>query len=142
MELPFQKKILSLEDTISLSNEIAKLLEAGDVVILNGDLGTGKTSLVKYICSNYQITNVSSPSFSIVNEYFGNNKVYHFDFYRIKKIEELYDIGFEDYMIDNDSITFIEWGNLMPEIIPKAHYEIILEFTSDEGRIIKIFEKN
>ena len=73
---------------------------------------------------------VNSPSFSIVNEYSGNNKVYHFDFYRLKKIEELYDIGFEEYLNDEDAIIFIEWGNLMNEALPRNYLEILIETNS------------
>ena len=138
MILPYKQNLYSLEDSKKLAAELSNLFNLNDVVVLNGDLGSGKTTLVKLICSKYNISDVSSPSFSIVNEYSGSKKVYHFDFYRLKKIEELYDIGFEDYLNDEDAIIFIEWGNLMQEILPKNHFEIELNQSSENQRIVKI----
>lgn len=142
MILPYQQKLFSLDDTKKLSDELSQLFKEKDVIVLNGDLGSGKTSIIKLICAKFNISDVSSPSFSIVNEYSGLKKVYHFDFYRIKKIEELYDIGFEEYLNDDDSIIFIEWGNLMSEILPKEHYIIDLKQNSLNERTVKIFKKN
>lgn len=142
MLIPFQDKLRSLEESKNIGSKLAKVFRENDVIVLDGDLGTGKTTLIKYICSFYNISEVSSPSFSIVNEYSGNVKVYHFDFYRIKKVEELYDIGFEEYLNDEEAIVFIEWGNLIPEILPNQYYEISLQYTSDNERQIKIVKKN
>ncbi len=142
MDLPFEQSIKMIEETDLLAVELSKLFKVGDVVVLNGNLGSGKTTLIKYICANYGITEVSSPSFSIVNEYIGERKVYHFDFYRLKKIEELYDIGFEEYLMDSDAIVFIEWGNLIPDIIPNNYYEIRLELINENERAIYIFKNN
>lgn len=142
MELPFEKTINKIEETEFLANQFSKIINNNDVIILNGNLGSGKTTLIKFICSNFGIENVTSPSFSIVNEYSGDKKVYHFDFYRLKKIEELYDIGFEEYLNDSDAVIFIEWGNLMQEILPNHFIEIDLALTSNEERKVKIFRKN
>lgn len=142
MEFPFEENISSIEEMERLAEQLATIFHEGDVVLLNGNLGSGKTTLTKLICKNYGIGNANSPSFSIVNEYSGDIKVCHFDFYRIKKIEELYDIGFEDYLNDESSIKFIEWGNLMPEITPQKHYEIFLQFTENEGRKVTIIDNN
>ena len=141
MDLPHFQEISSLEKTADFAASISEIISKGDVIVLNGDLGTGKTTLVKYICSNYDIHDVSSPSFSIVNEYLGNEKIYHFDFYRLKKLEELYDLGFEEYLSDESAIIFIEWGNLMQEILPKNHYELTIELDTSGNRNI-IFCKN
>ena len=142
MILPYNKKLLSIKDSEHLAAEISKLFKQGDVIVLDGDLGSGKTTIIKLICAQFNIWDVSSPSFSIVNEYSGIKKVYHFDFYRIKKIEELYDIGFDEYLSDQEAIIFIEWGNLMPEILPKEHFLIELRQNSLDERIIKIIKKN
>ncbi len=142
MDLPFEKDISNIEETKLLATELSKLFNKGDVVVFNGNLGSGKTTLIKYLCTNYSIYEVNSPSFSIVNEYIGERKVYHFDFYRLKKIEELYDIGFEEYLNDQDAIVFIEWGNLMPDILPSNYYEIELELFNKSERIIKVSKKN
>lgn len=142
MILPYQQKLFTLDDSEKLSAKLSELFKEGDVIVLNGDLGTGKTTITKLICAKFNILDVSSPSFSIVNEYSGLKKVYHFDFYRIKKVEELYDIGFEEYLNDDESIIFIEWGNLMSEILPKVHYSIDLKQNSNNERMIKIVKKN
>ena len=142
MNLPHEQKFSSIEETKNIAYNLSQIITDNDIIVLNGNLGSGKTTLIKFICSNFNINEVSSPSFSIVNEYIGNKKIFHFDFYRIKKLEELYDIGFEDYLNDQEAIIFIEWGNLMEEIIPKRHYEINLELSSQNTRQIKIVKKN
>ncbi len=142
MNLPFEKEIISIDQTKLLAVELSEYLKKGNIIVLNGNLGTGKTTLIKYICEQWGISNVNSPSFAIVNEYSGTNKVYHFDFYRLKKIEELYDIGFEEYLSDEESIIFIEWGNLMSDILPQNYLEILIETNLSDERKIKIFKHN
>ena len=141
MELPYSQKINSLSKTESISVEIAKYLKVGNIVALEGNLGSGKTTLVKNICMNYNIENVTSPSFSIVNEYEGLHKIYHFDFYRINKIEELYDLGIDDYLND-EAIVFIEWANLFIDILPQRFIKIILKLHENGEREILINKVN
>ncbi|MEG8947078.1 tRNA (adenosine(37)-N6)-threonylcarbamoyltransferase complex ATPase subunit type 1 TsaE [Rosettibacter firmus] len=138
MEFPYELIVKSESETIELVKKLTDIIKEGDVVALNGELGTGKTFFVKAFCSFFGIENVSSPSFTIVNEYMGQKKIYHFDFYRIKKITELYDLGFEDYLIEKDAIIFIEWANLWKEILPEHFYEINFEFLNDNSRLISI----
>ncbi|MGB9665653.1 MAG: tRNA (adenosine(37)-N6)-threonylcarbamoyltransferase complex ATPase subunit type 1 TsaE [Ignavibacteria bacterium] len=76
-------------------------------------------------------SNPLSPTFSIINEYNGIYKIYHFDFYRIKDIEELYDIGYEDYL-NEESICLIEWANIFTEILPQERFEVLIEFVENE----------
>lgn len=128
----------SEKDTEKIAIDFIKQIRTGDVIVLNGQLGSGKTFFVKKIAEYFNIKNSSSPSFSIVNEYLGDKKIYHFDFYRINSVNELYNIGFEDYLADSDAITFIEWGDLFPEILPQSRYEILIIYNQDETRKITI----
>lgn len=139
MEFPYKIIVTSEVETMNLAEEFSRIISTGDVIALNGELGAGKTFFVKSLCSNFNINNVSSPSFAIVNEYSGMYKIYHFDFYRIKKSIELYDIGFEDY-INDDAIIFIEWAEMMEEILPDRRYEIKFELLCERKREITIIK--
>ena len=134
MELPYSKVVNSEDETINLAKEFFLILKDGDVVALNGNLGAGKTFFIKHLLKNFGIEGVNSPSFAIVNQFEGRQKVNHFDFYRINKINELYDIGFEDYLNMTDAITLIEWANLIPEILPSQRMEINIEILDDTIR--------
>ena len=134
MKYPFSLKIFSEAETKNIALEFSKDLKKGDLVVLNGDLGTGKTFFVKAIGKIFGINNVSSPTFALVNEYSGKFRIYHLDFYRIEKSEEIYDIGFNDYINDNESIMFIEWGELFPEILPHKRFEIKIIINEDFSR--------
>jgi len=138
MELPFKTFVNSEEETLSVAKEFAKILKEGDIITLNGDLGTGKTFFVKAVCKEYNFENVNSPTFAIVYEYSGDKKIYHFDFYRIKKIEELYDLGIEEYLNDEEAITFIEWADLMKEVLPNKFYSVTIKMTEENKREIDI----
>jgi len=137
VDYPFEKAIASPEKTKELAEVFANQIYPGQPVILNGELGSGKTFFVKQACSVWGITNVSSPSFSIVNSYNNKRTVYHFDFYRIKNSEELFDIGFNDYLNDTEAIIFIEWGNLIHEVLPKERIEINIEILEDSKRFFR-----
>lgn len=136
MEFPFSVRVSSEQETARLAKEFSETIQGGEVVALNGDLGAGKTSFIKYLLRYFEIDNVSSPTFAIVNEYEGSLKVSHFDFYRINRIEELYDIGFEEYLTREDSVTFIEWANLLPEILPSKRIDISFIVNEDFSRDI------
>ena len=109
----------STEDTINLGCKISKSLESGEIIGLNGNLGSGKTTFIKGILKglNYE-GNVTSPTFSLVNEYNADLKVIHIDFYREPNIKRWKDIGFEELIYNND-VILIEWSNLIPKILPK-----------------------
>ncbi len=134
MEYPFKVKVNTEDDTSDLAHSFIKTVVPGDVIILNGNLGAGKTFFVKKALKATGIENVNSPTFAIVNEYSGEFKFYHFDFYRINEIGELYDIGFNDYLNDPDAAVFIEWGSLMPEILPHKRTEINIVINEDFSR--------
>lgn len=137
MRYPIEIKVDSENETKELAASFAEEIKKEQIIVLNGDLGSGKTFFVRYACLNLGITNASSPSFSIVNSYRNSKPVYHFDFYRLKNREELFDIGFNDYLNDTDAVIIIEWGNLIPEVIPQKRIEINIEVLEDTGRVFK-----
>jgi tRNA threonylcarbamoyladenosine biosynthesis protein TsaE len=134
VKYPNTVKVSSETDTINLAEKFASQLNIGEVIILNGELGAGKTFFIKHAAAFFGVTNVSSPTFAIVNVYNGSYKIYHFDFYRINKASELFDVGFNDYLNDNEAIVFIEWGNLVPQMLPKKRIEINIEMYEDSIR--------
>ena len=101
MNFPICSITNSERESLKFANDFAKELKAGDIVAFTGDLGTGKTFIVKAIANYFGIDEVTSPTFSIVNTYEQDVRIHHFDFYRLKKVEELYDIGFEEYLNDS-----------------------------------------
>ena len=131
-------KVSSEEETRKFALEFASGLEKGDIIVLNGGLGAGKTFFVREACRYFNVNTVNSPTFAIINEFSGINKIYHFDFYRINKVEELYDIGFEDYLDDRESIIFIEWGNLFPQILPDKRIDIEIITGNENNRTFEI----
>ncbi len=138
MDLPFKTVLNSVPDTEKIAADFSKIISPGDVVCLYGDLGSGKTFFVKAVCENFGIHDVNSPTFAIVNEYSGKVKVYHFDFYRLKNTGELLDIGFYEYLNDKEAITFIEWSEKFPSILPENRLEVHLEFAGELKRKIEI----
>ena len=120
-------------DTAKIAKKVSKLIKVGDVLFFYGDIGVGKTTFIKYLINNLQkinrskLTEVTSPTFSIVNEYkLGNTKILHYDLYRIKNKKELKNIGLlENY---KDALLLIEW----PELISKKPKNLIKFFFSYE----------
>jgi len=121
-------------ETAKLASDFMTACKKGDRVVLNGNLGSGKTFFIKSSLKSIGITSVNSPSFAIVNEYYLSFKIYHFDFFRLKKAAELFDIGWQDYLNDDDSIIFIEWGNMFPEVLPGERIEIQIEMFNGTKR--------
>lgn len=140
MIFPFSRKSNSEDQTTEIANEFSEFVHDGMIVILNGDLGAGKTFFIKKIMEKFLVTNANSPTFAIVNEYCGSRKFYHFDFFRINKESELHDIGIEDYFNDEESVIFIEWGNLFPGILPKKRIEIDIINATDKERIFNFIK--
>ena len=140
MIYPFEKTVIQEQETKTLAKSFANEINSGKIIVINGELGAGKTFFVKSAVSVWGIANASSPTFAIVNIYYGNKKVYHFDFYRLKNKEELFDIGFNDYINDPDAVTFIEWGNLIPDVLPKSRIEINIDMPEETIRNFR-FEK-
>ena len=104
-----------------------------------GKMGAGKTTFIKAICEALGVTDViTSPTFAIVNEYRSeedNELIYHFDFYRIKKLEEVYDMGYEDYFYSG-ALCFIEWPELVEELLPMDAVMVCIEVAEDESRTV------
>lgn len=142
MEFPYERISSSEEQTKQIALEFLSELKAGDIVVMNGDLGTGKTFFIKKIAEEMGVQNANSPTFAIVNEYDSQPRIYHFDFYRINKVNELHDIGLEDYLTDSEAITFIEWGELFPEVLPSRRYEIKIEQLENEKRKFQFYRFN
>ncbi len=131
----------SEDETLSLAEGLAKRLTPGTVVCLRGDLGVGKTVFSKGLCRALGVTeHVSSPTFTIVNEYEGTSlAVYHFDLYRIEDSDELYEIGFTEFL-DSDGISIIEWCERAEDILPKNRIEVLIERAEEDSRNITIEE--
>ena len=116
----------SPEDTLEIGNTFAETLTKGSVVCFTGELGAGKTTLIKGICTGLDVSQtVTSPTFTLINEYSGRLPVYHFDFYRIHSDLELLDLGLEEYFY-GDGICLIEWPKIAHEALPPNRWEIFL----------------
>lgn len=130
----------SPEDTEKIAAEFAHTLKPNDVVAMYGDLGAGKTAFAKGVAHALGVTAyVTSPTFTIVNEYEGDMPFYHFDAYRIGSSEEMYDIGFEDYIYAG-GVSLIEWSELIEDILPDNRYRVTIgkSQTDDNTRTITI----
>jgi tRNA threonylcarbamoyladenosine biosynthesis protein TsaE len=125
------KKILSTSenDTFQAGVRLGKTLKSGDVVACQGELGSGKTVFARGICAALHIDGVHSPTFTLVNEYYGDLAVYHFDAYRVSA-EDWLDAGFDDYLYA-DGVCVIEWGENVADLLPK--HAIIVNFSRGGG---------
>ncbi|MGB9779890.1 tRNA (adenosine(37)-N6)-threonylcarbamoyltransferase complex ATPase subunit type 1 TsaE [Caldanaerobacter sp.] len=135
------KKYVSggMEDTKRLGEKIGKLLRKGDIVLLYGDLGSGKTVFAKGIGKGLGVREeITSPTFTLVNEHLGREKFYHFDLYRIEDYSELYEIGYEEYFY-NDAVCAVEWPERLGPLIPDERLEVFIEKGEKEDlRIITL----
>jgi tRNA threonylcarbamoyladenosine biosynthesis protein TsaE len=124
----------SIEEISRTAKIILSLKPSSKIFIFNGEMGSGKTTLIKAIIKElgYEGT-VSSPTFSIINEYLNGDKIYHFDFYRIKNKNELLDIGIDEYISSNNR-CFVEWPNLITDILPDKHIELNIDVISSDDR--------
>lgn len=124
----------NLQETEKLGRRLGALLSAGDMVCMNGDLGAGKTSFVKAIARGIGVTeDVTSPTYTIINEYGGPVPVYHFDVYRIMELEEMVDIGYEEYFF-GEGICLLEWAENVRELLPEKHLWIEITRVDEERR--------
>jgi len=126
-------------ETKRIGKKLAKFLKIGDIVGLIGELGSGKTTMIKGIVKELTKKNAISPSFTLVNEYYNKVPVYHFDFYRINKKEEIKSIGWEDYL--NRGILLIEWADKILDFLPENTILVNISITGQEKRKIEIILK-
>lgn len=133
--------IHGVEALAEVSDYLVSLRKEADVVAFYGSMGAGKTTLIKNLCHRMGVTDeVNSPTFAIVNEYatLEGESVYHFDFYRIKKLEEAYDIGFENYFYSGN-LCLIEWPEMIEPLLPDRHIRVCIgPGATDDDRIIQI----
>lgn len=126
------------QDTIrEAARQFVEQMGDSHVFAFYGKMGAGKTTFIKAICEELGVEDViTSPTFAIINEYESPvTTIYHFDFYRIKKLEEVYDMGYEDYFYSG-GLCFIEWPELIEELLPEDAIRITIEEQPDGSRIV------
>jgi len=131
---------ISARKTLQLGEQLGKLLESGDILTLDGELGAGKTCFAKGVAVGLEIKeHVTSPTFTLINEYSGRLSLYHMDVYRLGSSEEFEDLGYEDYVYGS-GVTLIEWSSRVEEYLPERRLDIkiIKHQDSTESRIFKL----
>jgi tRNA threonylcarbamoyladenosine biosynthesis protein TsaE len=142
-----KKRVLTVKNLSELSQAASTILndvQDERVFAIQGKMGAGKTTLIKELCSQLGVQEVvSSPTFSLVNEYTDENgdSVFHFDFYRIKKTEEVFDIGYEEYLYSGH-YCFIEWPEMIFDLLPANYVFISIEESNNQERIIRYKKVN
>jgi tRNA threonylcarbamoyladenosine biosynthesis protein TsaE len=131
----------SEEETMDIAQEFAKKVKEGDVICLYGNLGAGKTRFVRGFVRHFGLSGdeVSSPTFTIINEYEGVIPVYHFDCYRLKHVQEALEFGTEEYFF-GDGVCIVEWPEKISEILPPDIKKITIETTNKNERKITIHQ--
>lgn len=132
-------EINSLEDLKQAATALLDFAADEKIFLFEGDMGAGKTTFIKVICETLGVEDVvSSPTFSIVNEYLAKSqKIYHFDFYRIKDLQEAYDIGYEEYFYSGD-LCLVEWPEKISPLLPPNYLKIEMKVTGPEQRTISL----
>ncbi len=133
-------EIPSIDNIQEAARQFVSLMGKGKVFAFYGKMGAGKTTFIKAICKELGVEDViTSPTFALVNEYTAGNgdPVYHFDFYRIKKIDEVYDMGYEDYFYSG-ALCLLEWPELVEELLPQETVSITITVSDNDARTIEI----
>ena len=134
-------KLNSLDSIHEAAKQFIAAMEDYTVFAFYGKMGAGKTTFIKAICEELGVTDViNSPTFAIVNEYRSDETgelIYHFDFYRIKKLDEVYDMGYEDYFYSG-ALCFIEWPELVEEVLPGDAVKVTIEEVEDGTRSVRL----
>ena len=136
-------RINSLKEMEDFAFDFSKKLKKGQVINLIGDMGSGKTTFVSYICKYFGISNTSSPTFAIVNIYDGKKdeevfSIYHLDLYRFEEPDEILDIDFETYFYPENAITFLEWADKAEDYLPDDMIEVNIEKIDENTRDISV----
>lgn len=132
-------KINGLADIRKVARQFIDAMDGRTIFALYGKMGVGKTTFTKALCEELGVQDViNSPTFAIVNEYEDGQgiPVYHFDFYRIKRLTEAYDIGFDEYL-DSGNLCLIEWPELIEELLPEETVKVCIEELEDGTRIVR-----
>ena len=133
-------KIKSLEGIADAARQFVDAMGENKVFAMFGPMGVGKTTFVKAVCEILGVEDtITSPTFAIVNEYRTNtgDQIFHFDFYRIRKVEEVYDMGYEDYVYSG-AVCFLEWPELIEELLPEDAVRVTLSEEEDGTRTITL----
>ncbi len=131
-------EIKSIDDYPAAAREFINSMKNNRIFAFYGSMGAGKTTFIKSVCEAMGVEDaINSPTFAIVNEYEDSeqNTIYHFDFYRIKNITEVYNMGYEEYLY-SDAYCFIEWPELIEELLPEESVAVMIEEGSDGSRTI------
>ncbi len=134
-------RIRSLSEVSDAARELLASLEGRRIVAFYGEMGAGKTTLIKALCEERGVDEiVTSPTFAIVNAYHDRDgePIYHFDFYRIKTVEEAFDFGYEEYFFGG-SLCLIEWPEKIEELLPEETLRVRLTVNDDNSRTLELF---
>lgn len=136
-------RINSLKEMEDFAFDFSKKLKKGQVVNLIGEMGSGKTTFVSFVCKYFGISNTSSPTFALVNIYNGEKQgedfpIYHLDLYRFESPDEILDIDFENYFYPEDAVTFLEWANKAESYLPDDMIEVNIEKIDENAREISV----
>jgi len=136
---PLELAAASVDDTRAIGGAVGGVLRAGDVVSLTGDLGAGKTCFVQGAAAALGVTQaVLSPTFTLVREYAGSVPIHHVDVYRLRRLQDVLDIGFEE-MVDGGAVVFVEWGDAIEALLPLDHLDVRIAIPDDdEGRTLRM----
>lgn len=130
--------VKNLQETAMLAKDFAESLKGGEVVLLNGDLGAGKTTFTQFVFKQLGVTDVvTSPTFSILKIYEGKFKLYHFDTYRIST-EEAIEAGFDEVFEDKEAVIFVEWSENISSLLPDEIIQINIKHINETSREIEI----
>ena len=134
-------KIQNLDTIREAARKFIRLIGERRVIAFYGKMGSGKTTFIKALCEELGVNDViTSPTFAIVNDYTANEEsIYHFDFYRIKKLEEVYDMGFEEYFYSGN-YCFIEWPELVEPLLPDDTLRVSISEQPDGSRLITMIQ--
>ncbi len=130
-------EIASLTELPAAAQALLNFVDGQKIFLFYGQMGAGKTTFIKTLCESLGVDEpVTSPTFSIVNEYNGNNcKIYHFDFYRLKKQDEALDMGYEEYFYSNH-YCFIEWPEKIPDLLPLHYIKVSVKVNAEKARLL------